>query len=59
VLRHEHRLGRMTPELADRAEQIVEATVIDIHPEPDEAFNELVSHLRREIAELRNDRPDA
>jgi len=48
----------MTPELADRAEQIVETTLIDIQPEPDEAFDELVAHLRSEIGALRRERGD-
>jgi hypothetical protein len=58
VLRHERRFGRPTSELADRAEQIVETTAIAIEPEPDEAFAELLAHVRREIASIRHDLDD-
>ena len=55
VLRHERERGRMTLELADRAEAVVESTVIAIEPEPDEAFQEMVAYTRQEIAALRDD----
>ena len=55
VLRHERGRGRMTPELADRAEDVVESTAISIEPEPDDSFREMLDYARREIRELREE----
>jgi hypothetical protein len=56
VLRQELKHGRGTPELARRAEEVVERTAIDIQPEPDESLLELLNYVRREIAEMKNGR---
>lgn len=56
VLRQELKFGRGTPELAKRAEEIVERTAIDIEPQADEALQELLDYVRREIAEVKNGR---
>ena len=56
VLRQELKYGRGSPELADRAEEIVEATALDIEPEPDEALQELIEYARREIDEVKGGR---
>ena len=53
VLRQELRHGRATPELAERASNIVEHTAVAIEPEPDAAFLELLGYVRAEIAEIR------
>jgi predicted HTH domain antitoxin len=45
----------MTPELADRAEDVVESTAISIEPEPDDSFREMLDYARREIRELREE----
>ena len=53
VMRHELRHGRMTPELADRASDVVEETAIAIEPEPDAALRELLDSARAEIEKSR------
>jgi hypothetical protein len=47
---------RATPELADRASEIVEHTAIAIEPEPDYALLEFLDFIRAEIADIRGGR---
>ena len=56
VIRQELSHGRATPELAERASEIVEQTAIAIEPEPDAALLEFVGYMRAEIAEIRQGR---
>jgi hypothetical protein len=53
VIRQELKHGRATPELADRASEIVEQTAVAIEPEPDGALLELLGYIREEITDIR------
>jgi hypothetical protein len=56
VIRHEQNHDRATPELGERASDIVEHTAVAIEPEPDEALLELLDYIRAEIADIRQGR---
>jgi hypothetical protein len=56
VIRQELHRGRATPELADRAADIVEQTAIEVEPEPDDALLELLDYVRAEITDIRHGR---
>ena len=54
VIRQELGHGRATPDLAQRASEIVDQTAVAIDPDP--AFVELVGYIKAEIAEIRHGR---
>jgi hypothetical protein len=56
VIRQELSHDRATPELAERASEILEHTALAIEPEPDDALLELVGYIRGEITEIREGR---